>query len=101
MQHLARTPALPGDLHPEEGIVGPELTEREQEEVEQRTSVRAHVVHEAFTENTLTAVLPMLAGRNRSDPSRYFRGLADCHAGLDARGHRWLGKLHPHHCRVD
>ncbi|HTA45634.1 MAG TPA: formate/nitrite transporter family protein [Bryobacteraceae bacterium] len=35
------------DLHPEEGIVTPELTEREQEEVEERTSVKAHVVHEA------------------------------------------------------
>lgn len=35
------------DLHPEEEIVSPELTEREQEEVEQRTSVKAHVVHEA------------------------------------------------------
>ncbi len=35
------------DLHPEEDIVTPELTEREQEEVEHRTSVKAHVVHEA------------------------------------------------------
>jgi formate/nitrite transporter FocA (FNT family) len=35
------------DLHPEESIVTPELTEREEEEVEQRTSVKAHVVHEA------------------------------------------------------
>jgi formate/nitrite transporter FocA (FNT family) len=35
------------DLHPEEEIVTPELTEREQEEVEHRTSVKAHVVHEA------------------------------------------------------
>lgn len=37
----------PADLHPEEEIVTPELTEREQEEVEERTSVKAHVVHEA------------------------------------------------------
>src|ERR1700722_6314600 len=35
------------DLHPDEEIVSPELTEREQEEVEQRASVKAHVVHEA------------------------------------------------------
>jgi formate/nitrite transporter FocA (FNT family) len=35
------------DLHPEEQIVTPELTAREEEEVEQRTSVKAHVVHEA------------------------------------------------------
>jgi formate/nitrite transporter FocA (FNT family) len=47
MQYPVKTPAPPGDLHPEEAIVGPELTEREQEEVEQRTSVKAHVVHEA------------------------------------------------------
>jgi formate/nitrite transporter FocA (FNT family) len=47
MQYPAKAPVRPGDLHPEEGIVGPELTEREQEEVEQRTSVKAHVVHEA------------------------------------------------------
>lgn len=35
------------DLHPEEELVTPELTEREKEEAEQRTSVKAHVVHEA------------------------------------------------------
>lgn len=35
------------ELHPEEPIVAPQLTEREQEEAEQRTSVKAHVVHEA------------------------------------------------------
>jgi formate-nitrite transporter family protein len=37
----------PPDLHPEEEIVTPDLTEREQEEVEHHTSVKAHVVHEA------------------------------------------------------
>ncbi|HVW87234.1 MAG TPA: formate/nitrite transporter family protein [Bryobacteraceae bacterium] len=31
----------------QEGLVAPELTEREKEEVEQRSSVKAHVVHEA------------------------------------------------------
>jgi formate/nitrite transporter FocA (FNT family) len=46
MQQLL-TPEPHVDLHPDEGIVTPELTEREQEEVEQRTSVKAHVVHEA------------------------------------------------------
>lgn len=35
------------DLHPNEELVAPELTRREEEEVEQRSSVRAHVVHEA------------------------------------------------------
>ncbi len=35
------------DLHQEEEIATPELTEREAEEVEHRTSVKAHVVHEA------------------------------------------------------
>jgi formate-nitrite transporter family protein len=39
--------AIAPDLHPEEALVTPELTEREQEEAEQRTSVKAHVVHEA------------------------------------------------------
>jgi formate-nitrite transporter family protein len=42
-----KAPELHKDLHPEEQIVTPELTEREEEEVEQRTSVKAHVVHEA------------------------------------------------------
>ena len=37
----------PPDLHPEEELVTPELTEREQEEAERHTSVKAHVVHEA------------------------------------------------------
>jgi formate-nitrite transporter family protein len=46
MQQLL-TPEPHADLHPDEEIVTPELTEREQEEVEQRTSVKAHVVHEA------------------------------------------------------
>src|ERR1700749_2776206 len=46
MQQLL-TPELPANEHPEEEIVSPELTEREQEEVEQRTSVKAHIVHEA------------------------------------------------------
>jgi formate-nitrite transporter family protein len=46
MQQLL-TPERHSDLHPEEEIVTPELTEREEEEVEQRTSVKAHVVHEA------------------------------------------------------
>src|SRR5580698_515106 len=46
MQQLL-TPEPHSDLHPDEEIVSPELTEREQEEVEQRTSVKAHVVHEA------------------------------------------------------
>jgi hypothetical protein len=139
------------DLHPEEQIVTPELTRREEEEVEQRTSVKAHVVHEAvrrdgdtefersasalatsglaaglsmgfsfigegvlrrhlpdapwrplvaklgytfgfliviigrqqlFTENTLTAVLPVLARRNWSSLGRMLRypiGRHDCH----------------------
>jgi formate/nitrite transporter FocA (FNT family) len=39
--------AVTPELHPEEPIVAPQLTEREQEEAEQRTSVKAHVVHEA------------------------------------------------------
>src|ERR1700749_4391153 len=46
MQQLL-TPELPANEHPEEEIVSPELTRREREEVEQRTSVKAHVVHEA------------------------------------------------------
>lgn len=37
----------PPETHQEEEIVTPELTEREAEEVEHRTSVKAHVVHEA------------------------------------------------------
>jgi formate/nitrite transporter FocA (FNT family) len=45
--HQTKTAELHQDLHPEEQIVTPELTEREEEEVEQRTSVKAHVVHEA------------------------------------------------------
>jgi formate/nitrite transporter FocA (FNT family) len=43
----AKPPQLRAELHPEEEISGPELTRREREEVEQRTSVKAHVVHEA------------------------------------------------------
>jgi formate/nitrite transporter FocA (FNT family) len=35
------------NIHPEEELVTPELTAREEEEVEQRSSVKAHVVHEA------------------------------------------------------
>jgi formate-nitrite transporter family protein len=35
------------NTHPEEELVAPELTPREEEEVEQRSSVKAHVVHEA------------------------------------------------------
>jgi formate/nitrite transporter FocA (FNT family) len=35
------------NIHPEEDVIAPELTEREEEEVEQRSSVKAHVVHEA------------------------------------------------------
>ncbi|MES1258019.1 MAG: formate/nitrite transporter family protein [Acidobacteriota bacterium] len=38
---------MPDDLHTENGIVAPQLTDREKEEVEQRSSVTAHVVHEA------------------------------------------------------
>ncbi|HVV44390.1 MAG TPA: formate/nitrite transporter family protein [Bryobacteraceae bacterium] len=40
-------PAVPPDLHPEEPLIAPQLTEREREEAEQRSSVKAHVVHEA------------------------------------------------------
>lgn len=38
---------MPADLEQEVNVVAPPLTEREREEVEQRTSVKAHVVHEA------------------------------------------------------
>src|SRR5215469_593535 len=39
---------MPNETPAEEPVVAaPELTPREEEEVEQRTSVRAHVVHEA------------------------------------------------------
>ena len=38
---------MPADIHNEDGIVAPQLTDREKEEVEQRSSVKAHVLHEA------------------------------------------------------
>jgi formate/nitrite transporter FocA (FNT family) len=44
---MADAKGVAPDLHPEEDLVTPELTDREQEEAEQRTSVKAHVVHEA------------------------------------------------------
>lgn len=39
-------PASP-ELHPEEELISPELTERELEEAERHTSVKANIVHEA------------------------------------------------------
>ncbi|HEY3824047.1 MAG TPA: formate/nitrite transporter family protein [Bryobacteraceae bacterium] len=44
---MAADSQIAPELHPEEALVTPELTERENEEAEQRTSVKAHVVHEA------------------------------------------------------
>ena len=38
---------MPAEIHQEDGLVAPQLTDREKEEVEQRSSVKAHVVHEA------------------------------------------------------
>jgi formate-nitrite transporter family protein len=142
VQRQTKGPELGAELHPEEGIAGPELTRREREEVEHRTSVKAYIVHEAvrrdgdaefersasalassgfaaglsmgfsfigesilrrylpdapwrpliaklgyslgflivilgrqqlFTENTLTAVLPVLARRNWSSVARMLR----------------------------
>ena len=39
---------MPVDSQPEDELVVPELTEREKEEVEERSSVKVHVLHEAI-----------------------------------------------------